>query len=380
MQRFKIIKTGLRKTAFVIAILLFLQDRSVYASSAEVQNLEKEYDEVQDTIDGELSNNEFNFKEFVNDLVTGKEKFSFTDIIIKIKDGFVAEMKNNTSNLRAVIAIAIIAAIFTNLSHAFKNNQVADTGFYITYLLLFTILATSFVTASTIAAGTLNSIFNFMKILMPTYIISLSFSSGVTSAQMYYQSSLFLISFIDLILLKLVVPMINIHFIITIANNLSKEDMLSKLSELLSDGVKWILKTLLAVVIGLNATQGLISPVADALKKSGLIKTAEAIPGVGNVLSGVAESVIGAGVLLKNAIGVAGVIVIAVICAVPLIKLGVITLVYRVSGAVVQPISDKRLINCISTTARASGLLLNTVFVALVLFVLTIIIIAVSTT
>lgn len=380
MQRFKIIKTGLRKTAFVIAILLFLQDRSVYASSAEVQNLEKEYDEIQDTIDGELSNNEFNFKEFVNDLVTGKEKFSFTDIIIKIKDGFVAEMKNNTSNLRAVIAIAIIAAIFTNLSHAFKNNQVADTGFYITYLLLFTILATSFVTASTIAAGTLNSIFNFMKILMPTYIISLSFSSGVTSAQMYYQSSLFLISFIDLILLKLVVPMINIHFIITIANNLSKEDMLSKLSELLSDGVKWILKTLLAVVIGLNATQGLISPVADALKKSGLIKTAEAIPGVGNVLSGVAESVIGAGVLLKNAIGVAGVIVIAVICAVPLIKLGVITLVYRVSGAVVQPISDKRLINCISTTARASGLLLNTVFVALVLFVLTIIIIAVSTT
>ena len=197
---------------------------------------------------------------------------------------------------------------------------------------------------------------------------------------MYYQSSLFLISFIDLTLLKIVVPMINIHFIITIANNLSKEDMLSKLSELLSDGVKWILKTLLAVVIGLNATQGLISPVADALKKSGLIKTAEAIPGVGDILSGVAESVIGAGVLLKNAIGVAGVVVIAVICAVPLIKLGIITLVYKVSGAVVQPISDKRLINCISTTAHASGLLLNTVFVALVLFVLTITIISASTT
>lgn len=380
MQRFKTIKRDLKKMVIIIVILLFAQDKSVYASSTETQNLENEYDEIQDAIDGELSNNEFDFEEYVSDLVIGKEKFSFTDIIIEIKDGVVAEIKNNTNNLTAVIAIAIIAAIFTNLSHAFKNNQVADTGFYITYLLLFTILATSFITASSIAVATLSSIFNFMKVLIPTYIISISFSSGVTSAQMYYQSSLFLISFIDLTLLKIVVPMINIHFIITIANNLSKEDMLSKLSELLSDGVKWILKTLLAVVIGLNATQGLISPVADALKKSGLIKTAEAIPGVGDILSGVAESVIGAGVLLKNAIGVAGVVVIAVICAVPLIKLGIITLVYKVSGAVVQPISDKRLINCISTTAHASGLLLNTVFVALVLFVLTITIISASTT
>lgn len=380
MQRFKTIKRDLKKMVIIIVILLFAQDKSVYASSTETQNLENEYDEIQDAIDGELSNNEFDFEEYVSDLVIGKEKFSFTDIIIEIKDGVVAEIKNNTNNLTAVIAIAIIAAIFTNLSHAFKNNQVADTGFYVTYLLLFTILATSFITASSIAVATLSSIFNFMKVLIPTYIISISFSSGVTSAQMYYQSSLFLISFIDLTLLKIVVPMINIHFIITIANNLSKEDMLSKLSELLSDGVKWILKTLLAVVIGLNATQGLISPVADALKKSGLIKTAEAIPGVGDILSGVAESVIGAGVLLKNAIGVAGVVVIAVICAVPLIKLGIITLVYKVSGAVVQPISDKRLINCISTTAHASGLLLNTVFVALVLFVLTITIISASTT
>lgn len=372
MQKFKMI--------IIVAILLLVKSRTVHASASEVESFEKDYDEIQDSIDEELSNDEFNFESFVTDLVTGKEMFSFTDIIVKIKDGVMAEFKSNTGNLTAVIAIAIIAAIFTNLSHAFKNNQVADTGFYITYLLLFTILAASFITASKIATDTLDSILNFMKVLIPTYILSLSFSSGVTSAQMYYHSSLFLISFIDLVLLKIVIPMINIYFIITISNNLSKEDMLSKLSELLSDGVKWILKTLLAIVIGLNATQGLISPVADALKKNGLIKTAEAIPGVGDVLSGVAESVIGAGVLLKNAIGVAGVIVIAIICALPLIKLGVITLVYKASSAVVQPISDKRLINCISTTARASGLMLNTVFVGLILFVLTITIISVSTT
>ena len=105
-----------------------------------------------------------------------------------------------------------------------------------------------------------------MKVLIPTYIISLSFSSGVTSAQMYYHSSLFLISFIDIVLLKIVIPMINIYFIITISNNF-KRGHAFKIVGITIWWRKVDIKNSLAIVIGLNATQGLISPVADALKK-----------------------------------------------------------------------------------------------------------------
>ena len=223
-------------------------------------------------------------------------------------------------------------------------------------------------------------ILNFMKVLIPTYVLTIAFSTGSITSYGYYQLTLFLISFIDLILLKLIIPMINIYFIITITNNLSKRDMLSKLSELLSDGVSWLLKSLIAVVIGLNAIQGLISPVADKIKQNGILRLAKAVPGAGDIIGGIAESVIGAGVLLKNAIGVAGVVVILVICSVPLLKIGVTTLVYKISSVIVQPISDKRLINCISGAASASSLLLKTVIVGLVLFIITLTIVAVSTT
>jgi stage III sporulation protein AE len=133
-------------------------------------------------------------------------------------------------------------------------------------------------------------------------------------------------------------------------------------------------------VVGFNAIQGLILPVADNIKKSALFKLAGAIPGVGDVLGSVTESVFGAGVLLKNAIGVAGVIVIIVICALPIIKLAVTTLIYRVSSAAVQPISDKRMLNCVTASADAAALLLQTVLVGAVLFLLTITIIAATTT
>jgi stage III sporulation protein AE len=56
---------------------------------------------------------------------------------------------------------------------AFKNNQVSETGYYITYLLLFGLLVSSFIMASKVAADTINSILDFMKALLPTYFMRL---------------------------------------------------------------------------------------------------------------------------------------------------------------------------------------------------------------
>lgn len=364
------------KKMIVILILLFLFDsKSVYGYN----NLD--YDEIQDVVDDIFKDkNDFDFGKLVGELIRGDSNLSFEQVLLEIKNGILGEIRSNIEGFTAIIAIAIIAAIFTNVSLAFKNNQVADTGFYVTYLMLFAILTTSFVTVSNIAYESINKLLDFMKVLVPTYIMALAFSTGSATSYVYYQSTLFLITFIDIVLLKLIIPMINIHFIIAIANNLSKEDMLSKLSDLLSDGVSWLLKTLLTLVITLNTTSGLISPVADRLKKNGILKVAKVIPGLGDVIGGVAESVISASVLLKNAIGLAGMVIIIIICAVPLLKMGVTSLIYKVSAAVIQPISDKRLINCICVTADACTLLFNTVFVGLVLFIITITIIAISTT
>ena len=132
-------------------------------------------------------------------------------------------------------------------------------------------------------------------------------------------------------------------------------------------------------VIGFQAIQGLIVPVADQVKRSTVFKASSALPGVGNAIGSVAETVIGAGILLKNAIGVAGLVVIIVICSIPMVQLTVVTLIYRFSSAALQPISDKRIIECISASAKSAEMLLQCVLVGAILFLLTITIVAIST-
>jgi stage III sporulation protein AE len=311
--------------------------------------------------------------------MSGEEAFSLSAIGNKLVQSISGEFKAHITTFGRLISIALIAAIFTNLSMAFKYHQVSETGYYVTYLLLFGLLISSFISASHIASTVIREILDFMKALVPAYFMSVAFCSGSLSSFTFYKVALILITLVDFIIIKVLIPMVNFYLIIVLANNLSKEDMLSKLAGLLELIIKWTLRSLLAAVIGFQAIQGLIVPVADQVKRSTVFKASSALPGVGNAIGSVAETVIGAGILLKNAIGVAGLVVIIVICSIPMVQLTVVTLIYRFSSAALQPISDKRIIECISASAKSAEMLLQCVLVGAILFLLTITIVAIST-
>lgn len=380
-----ILKTNINYRCIKILTLLILMvffclisSYSVFASSDIEGNVD--YDDIQESIDNILVDKEtIDFEQYVNKLISGKESFSPTAIASKLFGSIKGEINANVATFGQIIAISLIAAIFTNLSTAFKFNQVSETGYYVTYILLFSLLVGSFVTASNIAAKAIGQLLEFMKALVPSYFISVAYCSGSMSSYVFYEATLMVITLVDFIILKVVIPLINFYLIIVLANNLSKEDMLSKLAGLIETIIQWTLRSLLAVVIGFQTIQGLIVPVADQVKRSRFLKVSSAIPGVGGTLDSVAETVIGSGILLKNAIGVAGLVVIIIICVVPIIKLAVVALIYKFSGAVLQPVSDKRIIECISATASSAQMLLKSIVVGAILFLLSITIVAIST-
>ena len=361
-----------------ILIFLYMNSRSiVYADSLDN---DINYDDIQEVIDNIMEREDgMNFGDYVNKLVSGEEPFSLSAIGSKLIQSIKGEINAHITTFGRLISIALIAAIFTNLSMAFKYHQVSETGYYVTYLLLFGLLISSFINTSNIAATVIGKVLDFMKALVPAYYMSVAFSSGSVSSYAFYKVALIIITLVDLIIIKVVIPLVNFYLIIVLANNLSKEDMLSKLAGLLEIIIKWTLRSLLAAVIGFQAIQGLIVPVADQVKRSALFKASSALPGVGNAIGSVAETVIGAGVLLKNAIGVAGLVVIIIICSVPIIQIVVVTLIYKFSSAALQPISDKRVIECISASAKSSQMLLQCVIVEAILFILSITIVAIST-
>ncbi len=68
-----------------------------------------------------------------------------------------------------------------------------------------------------------------------------------------------------------------------------------------------------------------------------------AIPVVGKILGDAVDTVLGCGVVLKNAVGLVGVVIILGICMVPIIKLGILTLAYKLLAGITQPIADDKI-------------------------------------
>lgn len=335
--------------------------------------------DIQDTIDNILGKDTFDFESYVGKIINSGQGIASDDIFKSIVDGITTNFNNEKSMYINIIFIAVSGALITNFSKLLQGKKVAQMGFYTVYILFFAILSNAFNQTSSIACDTLTKIFDFMKILSPAYFTCISFTKGAGLGAGYYQLALIMITVADGILVKFVIPGIKIYFWLRIADYLSEENMFSKMAEFVRDIINFVMKTMSVVLMGINVVQGMVAPLAAEAKNSFIVKLGSSIPGVGNVISNVAGSVILAGRLIKNAVGVAGIIVLVLLCATPLLKLLVSEFAYKGLAAVLQPVSDKRIISCLSMTADAIKLLAYAVGLAGMFFAVSIAVISAMT-
>lgn len=336
-------------------------------------------EEIQQVMEEILKETTFDFREAMENAISGQRIISGENLVNAVMQAVRQAFAVEKSMITRILVITVVGAIFVNFSNVFKSSQVADTSFFITYLLLFSAMSVSFYSISQTASAALENLLEFMRALLPSYFIAVTFATSPSASFMFYEIAMVLVVVVEAVMVKVVIPMIHIYFVISLVNYISKEDYLSKAAELLDTVIKWTLRSLLGVTVGYNFIQGMIVPAADYLKNSLVLKTAKMIPGVGNALGSVAESVLGAGVLVKNAVGTVGIVAIVLIMSVPMIKIGFYCILYKLGAAVIQPISDKRILECMEGASKGASLLLYLVFSGSVMFLLMIAIVMAST-
>jgi stage III sporulation protein AE len=210
--------------------------------------------------------------------------------------------------------------------------------------------------------------------------MAVALATGSVTSIAFYNMILILICIVELVIQSFLIPLVQVYMVIRILNDLSTEEYLSKFGELLHTVVVWVLRTMLGAVIGINLIQGLLAPAIDSVKRSVLLRGGEAIPIIGDVIGVASEVVLGTTVLIKNGIGVAGAIICIAICMAPVVQMAVVTLMYKLTAALIQPISEKRIVGCVSSMADGSEILLRVIFTSGVLFLITIAMVANTTT
>ena len=296
-----------------------------------------------------------------------------------VKEQFSYAFASSRQNLIHILMLAIMTAVFTNFVRAFGNGQAADTGFYVMYFLIVAFCLNSCqIIMDWVEAG-ISNLIQFMTVFGPIYFPAVAVAKGSVTAISFYSLTLFLVYLVEMFLKYVVLPAIHIYILVSMLNYLTKESYLSKLAELIKTVLVWIMKTILAGVVGLNLVQSLLSPAMDTVKRSALTRGTEAIPGIGDAIGGVTEVIFASAVLVKNGIGVVGAIICFALCLMPIVQIGAIALLYKLAAALMQPVSDVRIIGCMETVGEGMRLLIRAVFTVGMLFLITIILVAAST-
>lgn len=291
----------------------------------------------------------FDFKNVVVKLVQGKLDWRLSDIFLGLCKLLFKEVVANLSLIGKLVVLAVICAVLQNLMSSFEKGTTGKLAYSVSYLVLITLAVGTFGLAVNIGRDAVDQMTEFMQALLPVLLTLLAAMGGVASTALFHPIILGSITLISTLMKNIVLPLIFFSAILGILNNISDKFKVSRLADLFKSASMWIMGLFSTIFLGLLAIQGVAGGVADGVAmRTAKFATDAFIPVVGGMLSDALEAVVGSSLLIKNAVGVAGVIVIFILTALPLLKILALAFVYRLSGALIQPIGEKQMADCLT--------------------------------
>ena len=186
---------------------------------------------------------------------------------------------------------------------------------------------------------------SFSNTLIPILITLVLTTGNIVSANLLQPILLFIITFIGNFIINIIIPVLLASTALGIVSKISDYIQLDKLSKFFKSSIVWVLGVVLTLFVSLVSVEGSLSSSVDGVTaKTAKAAVSSFIPVVGKILGDAVDTVIGCTSILKNAVGIVGVIVILGICITPIIKLLLLMTTYYIGSAICQPIADEKIV------------------------------------
>ncbi|KAI3350565.1 stage III sporulation protein AE [Clostridium botulinum] len=381
---------------------IFIPEKTVYAveqnnlstsSNSDTKKSESIMDEIKiESLDDSTQKQINNLYEYINKMKNNVELMNDLDPVQYIKEyikngegdfniKFLSKaltsilFKEVGSVLKLIISIVtivIICSLIKNLQDAFSNDSVSEIAFYACYALIIMILSKSFIISIGVAKEVISNIADFMAALLPVLITMIAMVGGLTQAATLDPIILAAVVFIPRIYSNIIIPLILMGFVLEFANNLSNDHKITNLCKLLKQSTLWMQGIIITIFIGVLTVRGITSKTIDAVTlKTTKFAVDNFIPIVGKTFSDAIASIAGYSLIIKNAISSVGLLIIILILLYPIIKLVLMTVIYKLAAALIEPISDSRITNSVAAAGESMTLIISCVLsVSLMFFIL----------
>ncbi len=348
-----IIKKIFKIIIFTLIIILTINTYS--KASQNEENVEETIKEQQETfgINSFIENAKEYTGEFFEDIdISGildsaiSGDVDNSTIYQKILNLFGDELKTGINTLLSILIIIIIHSILKSISENLENDTISTIIYYVQYIAIVTIIMSNFTDIVQMVRDTANNLVGFMNCLVPILLSLMIYTGSITTSSILEPIILFMINFIGNLIETIFIPLTLIIAVICIVSKISDKVQIEKLAKFMKSSMVWVLGIILTIFVGVLSIEGTLSSSVDGITaKTAKAVVSSAVPIVGKILGDAVDTVLGCGIVLKNAVGFVGVIVIIGICIMPIIKLGILTICYKLASSVCEPISDGKIVS-----------------------------------
>ncbi|MBQ2764828.1 MAG: stage III sporulation protein AE [Firmicutes bacterium] len=368
------------KLFLIILLLLILFPQGILAEEAELlpdlSALEDAVNELDDSFE-----NVFSLKELWDSALKGNISFDFSSVFQGLLQILFGELNHFSFLLGQLLLLGIIGAVLNVFSDGFSGGAASKTGKYVIYLAFLLIAIKNFHFALDLGTETIQHAANFLYALLPIILSSFAFTGGTMASAIVQPSVIAVITVFMGILERFFLPLLMLMAALTICSHLTDKYSFDKFRDLIRNVILISLGFLMMIFTGVLGLSGLAAGTVDGLAaKSVKMAAGNFIPLVGGYISDAFDSILGAGMILRSSIGIFGVIAVAMIIIVPALRILIMSFLFKLAGAVLQPFSNDEFSNALSDFSSVLTLLFALVVVTgLLFFFLIICILAVST-
>ncbi|XID96046.1 stage III sporulation protein AE [Paenibacillaceae bacterium WGS1546] len=255
--------------------------------------------------------------------------------------------------LVTIVLLTVFTMLLETMQSAFERNAVSKVAYGIAYMVLIILAVNSFRTATSYAGEAIGNMIQFMLAMVPLLLTLLAGTGGVATVAVLHPLIVFMIHTVGTLIHFVVFPLLFFSAVLHLVSAITERYKATQLANLLRNLGVGLLGILLTVFLGVLSVQGATGAVADGVAlRTAKFVTGNFVPVVGKMFSDATDTVMSASLLVKNAIGLAGVIVLLFLCAFPALKILVLALIYNVAGAVMQPLGDTPIVHCLQTIGK----------------------------
>lgn len=383
---------------FIILIFVFITTLSTGERVAYADNTEK-IDDIQEKLEttteeqlDSLNFNEFEkfvqdidegnnleggIKQYINGIINGEFKFNLKDMLKMIINVFVNRATRYIPLVITIIIISILCGMTGSLSSGFQNQSTNKMVTLTCTASIVVLIISALTSLVTMATTLINNISKLVSIVFPILLTLVTAVGSVVSASVY-QPLLPLFSTLIIGLISgIIIPCFIAMMVFNIVGNLSESIKLEKLTKVFKNISEWLLGITFGMFIMYISVQGITGVSIDAISvKATKFALSSYVPILGGYISDGFDLVTASCLLIKNAVGVSGIIVLFLTIIVPLMELIAFSVLMKLSAAIVEPLGEKKISDMLEGVSQGISLLITAILgIAFMLFIILMLII-----